>query len=174
MKKNGFTLMELLVTVIILAILASMAVPMYKRAIEKSRRAEVSATLLRLSEAKMRTMSSMDLGEFNKEFGVEQLDSTFQESNNFRYSLYPNNTYPDAVCAVSKRGDSNGTVFLYLGEAAAECNCTSAGENTPCGLFCSNGDRLFCYSSGKGCDIFGVDNLASAITCETWWNKPSN
>ena len=42
MGKKGFTLMEILVSVMILAILITMSVPMYERTVEKSRLAEVS------------------------------------------------------------------------------------------------------------------------------------
>jgi len=52
MKKNntGFSLMELLVTIVILGILASIAYPTYTEQIRKSRRADAKAALLELSQ----------------------------------------------------------------------------------------------------------------------------
>ena len=63
-NRRGFTMMEILVAVMILAILVTMSVPMYERSVEKSRLAEVSTVLKRLSESKLRTMDSMDLMQY--------------------------------------------------------------------------------------------------------------
>ncbi|HIA09422.1 MAG TPA: type IV pilin protein [Chromatiaceae bacterium] len=43
---KGFTLIELMVTIVIVAILASIAIPSYTGQIQKSRRAEATASLL--------------------------------------------------------------------------------------------------------------------------------
>lgn len=163
-NQKGFTLMELLVTVIILAVLVTMAIPMYERAIEKSHRAEVSVTLARLEEAKMRTMSNMELTEFSaspQSFNANHLDGTFQQdSSHFRYSLYPNSTYPNAVCAERTGGPHVGTTFLYLGESASECNCDTAGATTPCGRFCAGTEHLFCKDNVAGdCEAYGMDSV---------------
>ncbi|HHZ88190.1 MAG TPA: prepilin-type N-terminal cleavage/methylation domain-containing protein, partial [Chromatiaceae bacterium] len=42
---KGFTLIELMVTIVIVAILASIAIPSYTGQIQKSRRAEATASL---------------------------------------------------------------------------------------------------------------------------------
>ena len=173
-NRTGFTLTELLVTVVIISILAAMAIPMYERAIEKSHRTEVSATLLRLSEAKMRLMQNMDISHFsggsNPSFKAKSLDSTFtKNSGQFRYSLYPSENYRDAVCAERTGGKYAGTIFLYLGEAAADCNCTNAGSTTPCGIYCTTNERMFCYKSndanGQACAAYGMDNSPQALEC---------
>jgi type IV pilus assembly protein PilE len=47
----GFTLMELMVTIAIIGILASIAIPSYQDSVKKSRRADVKAVLLGLANA---------------------------------------------------------------------------------------------------------------------------
>ena len=58
--KQGFTLLELLMVVIIIAILASIALPQYIKASEKSRIAEAIQTLgaIRTSEGRYRAQSN--------------------------------------------------------------------------------------------------------------------
>jgi len=49
MKKNGFTLIELMITVVIVAILAAVAYPSYKSSIQETRRAQAKANLMELA-----------------------------------------------------------------------------------------------------------------------------
>ncbi len=51
MNKNGFTLVEVLTVVVIIGILTSMALPMYTRAIERSRATEAMASIKALNDA---------------------------------------------------------------------------------------------------------------------------
>lgn len=161
--KKGFTLVEVLVAVMIVTILITMAVPMYERVVEKSRVAEVSMALKRLSEAKLRTMDNKNISVYgaSNAFGMNQLDMDVPNSNDFDYSLYPA-SYPNAVCAKRKRGDNTGTVFLYLGETASEyCTCPNTG-NSVCGAYCSEGRRLFCQnkSGTTSCDAYGLTSYS--------------
>lgn len=49
MNKNGFTLIELMVTIAIIAILSSVAYPSYVSHVQKTRRAEAQSTLVELA-----------------------------------------------------------------------------------------------------------------------------
>ncbi|MCG2712569.1 MAG: prepilin-type N-terminal cleavage/methylation domain-containing protein [Candidatus Omnitrophica bacterium] len=66
MKKNGFTLMELMLTVIVIAILVSIAIPNYINTVERARAREARATLesMRAAEqtyaSERRVMISLD------------------------------------------------------------------------------------------------------------------
>lgn len=170
---KGFTLIEILVTVLIIAVLVSMAVPMYERMIEKSHRAEVSITLKRLSEAKMRLMTTMNLDIFPSDINISQLDSSFISSSEFGYSLYPageDGRYTKAVCAKRKRGKNAGTVFVYLGEVAPEiCQCGSGSFNATsiCHGYCTDKQRLFCKESKtNACEVYGMESVSTAVSCD--------
>lgn len=168
MNKKGFTLAEILVAVIITGILAAMAVPIYEKAIEKSRVAEVRATLKRLHEAKMRLLepymdSTSYAGYQTSLFGFENLDvdmncnsTTSQDSHvitcstrDFRYSLNPAGA-ANAVCAVRLKGDNKGVNFVYYGEGR---KTTEA--------------RFLCYNNGvtNGCEAYGLDSSGSTAWC---------
>jgi len=49
MKKNGFTLIELMITVAIVAILATIALPSYQDSVRKTQRATAQADLMQLA-----------------------------------------------------------------------------------------------------------------------------
>ena len=54
MKKSGFTLMELLVVVIMIGVLSSIALPQYRKAMDRSKAAEVMEVLPAIFEARER------------------------------------------------------------------------------------------------------------------------
>lgn len=161
---KGFTLVEVLVSVLIVIILVTMAVPMYERTVEKSRIAEVSVTLKRMSEAKLRTMDNKDMSVYDQSFGVGELDSSFGNTDDFSYSLYPED-FPNAVCAIRLRGDHVGTSFLYLGEVAPDyCDDSLSGVyNTDvCVAYRNEGRKMFCNGS---CDGYSMDSYSGTGSC---------
>ena len=54
---KGFTLMEVLIVIIIIAVLAGLAVPMYRVTVEKSRKAEALGVLSAIRQAEVRYRS---------------------------------------------------------------------------------------------------------------------
>lgn len=72
-KNCGFTLIELLVVVLIIGILAAVALPMYTRAVEKSRAAKMISSIRALHDAQQ--IYYMANGKYAKSF--EELDIDF-------------------------------------------------------------------------------------------------
>lgn len=156
--KAGFTLAEVLVAVLIMSVLVTMAVPMYERAIEKSRIAEVSVALKRLGEAKLRTMDDQNITNFNNSFAIADLDIEHPSSSEFIYSLNPT-IYKNSVCAARAKGVNQGTYFLYMGEEGADyCNCSgSLIAGSVCDGYCNEGVHFFCDNgiTTNGCEAYG-------------------
>ena len=71
-RKSGFTLIELLVVVLIVGILASIAIPQYFKAVEKSRIAEAMSVMATIKSAQERYLAGTGasqvafLGRFNR------------------------------------------------------------------------------------------------------------
>ena len=166
--KKGFTLVEILVAVLIMGVLVTMAVPMYEKAIEKSRVAEARAMLKRLYEAKRRVLDTRDADEdYSPDmFGFEHLDfviacthgagtggaNNYQitcSTKDFTYSLDPTDN-PNAVCAARRGGDYHGVNFLYQGNEVR--------GSTP-KFLCNNGNNA---QVADPCDVYGMNDTPAA------------
>ncbi len=78
MKKNGFTLVELLAVVLIVAILSAVALPQYKKAVEKGRVAGVQAMLRTIYDSSERLAG---------EFGYRSYANLVSEKGQTDYSF---------------------------------------------------------------------------------------
>ncbi len=78
--KMGFTLIELLVVVLIIGILASVALPQYKDAVEKSRAAKVWPILKAINDAEKAKNLAEDTE--GKTYPLTELDLGFDNINN--------------------------------------------------------------------------------------------
>lgn len=165
MNTKGFTLVEILVAVMILVLMVTAAVPIYERAIEKSRIAEVRSTLKQLADAKLRVMDNIGKTNYlSTDFGIGALDvqipcesggcktgkSTlyYLNTKSFQYTLSPSSTYNNSVCAVRLNGDYKGVNFLYSvnnsGEVSFRCN--NGGVSDGCATYGmeSSSDSAYC------------------------------
>lgn len=157
---KGFTLIEILVAVMIVTLLVTAAVPIYDRAVEKSRIAEVRATLKQIAESKQRIMDNMDVTDYSSaSFGFSSLDmkipcdgacgtGTTIQTKNFKYTLYPSATNRNAVCAVRRSGDNKGVNFLFE-------------------LKTDGTTRFLCNNGGVsgGCNAYGMSSTGSSAYC---------
>ncbi|MDE3277195.1 MAG: prepilin-type N-terminal cleavage/methylation domain-containing protein [Spirochaetota bacterium] len=150
MKKNGFTLMELLVAVVIMTMLITMAVPLYEKTVEKSRAAEARALLKKMSDSKQRLLVSMELDDWSTiptAFTANSLDVSTPgtpygtgaearlHTKYFAYRFFPAGRVSD-MCARRLSGDTAGVAFWY----------------SPGGT----GGHFFCTGSNEQCAIYGM------------------
>ena len=75
---KGFTLIELLVVVLIIGILASVALPQYQKAVEKSRQSEAWTTMKSINDAAK---------IFQLESGNNSLPTSWDDLSNDRYAV---------------------------------------------------------------------------------------
>lgn len=143
MKKNGFTLMELLVAVVIMTMLITMAVPLYEKTVEKSRAAEARALLKKMSDSKQRLLVSMEMDDWSTiptAFTANSLDVSTPgtpygtgaearlHTKYFAYRFFPAGRVSD-MCARRLSGDTADVSFWYSpGGTGGDFSCTGTTE----------------------------------------------
>ncbi|MCM8793048.1 MAG: prepilin-type N-terminal cleavage/methylation domain-containing protein [Candidatus Omnitrophica bacterium] len=113
-RKEGFTLLEILVVIIIIGILATLALPQYMKTIKKARVAEASSNIGSLRGALLRYYQ--EYGTFPPDASTSVLDI---EDPNTRPGAYFSYTYsgssPDnlVIKATGQRSPVIGIVVTY-------------------------------------------------------------
>ena len=153
---KGFTLIELLVVVLIIGILASVALPQYQKAVEKSRATEAIQMLHQLNNA----MRVVCLEKYGREF-CGAGSGTSLEDNIFVHLpiTVPSEVYvcPDDFCFDTTnwtystdsqyfwayRRDNSYSMFID----------TDGSQGTPGNIYCNNNEGTFCKQlcGGDGC-----------------------
>lgn len=143
-ETHGFTLIELMVTVAIVAILAAIAVPSYRYAVLKGRRAQARTAILEVMQQQERYMTQ------NNRYAI--FDST---SLVFKtYSGDNSNNSPYAITAKTCPNPNGGTDLDikecvqvvatlrtgFVDDAAGNLNMTSTGVKA-----CSSGATALCW-----------------------------
>ncbi len=160
-NKRGFTLVEILTAVIIVAILVVMAMPLYEKTIERSRLAEARTVLAKLQDAKIQTMDNMGCNDYtsanvangicpniahlNVAFANEAANeggTTFQ-TKDFVYTLV-STTYPNGVCAKRRTGDYKDTLFVYRGSVVDGQAAVFACNGEHCSVYGFESETFSC------------------------------
>jgi len=123
MKKNAFTLMELMLTVIVVAILVSIAIPNYINTVERARAREARATLesMRAAEqtyaSERRVMISLDSTDSTKWTMVGLEDP---QNNNRRSWNYTFDSTSGSGVATRNSGPYSGSWTIQLNADGTE------------------------------------------------------
>lgn len=134
-KVNGFTLIELMITIAIIAILGRIAFPAYTQYVAKAKRAEARSEILK---------------------GEGWLERYFNENN--RYSDAPNTTtnsgFSSAFTTVPSTGGAYYSIALAVSSSTYTITATRTGSmaNDSCGNYSkSSGGSLTYSGSGSNC-----------------------
>ena len=163
MKKVGFTLIELLVVVIITSVLTAIAVPQYRKTLDRSKAAEAMQMLPALFESRERWAAEHQcawdggaMTDCDATFSPGKLDieSKGTISNNtittpnFVYNLINKGSYAGkqaCVSAVPVWGSGRGLTGATIWYRGDKFSCTDGSEGAACDILNVSDDRTGCH-----------------------------
>jgi type IV pilus assembly protein PilE len=141
---RGFTLMELMITVVIIGILASVAIPNYTDYVAKSRRAEAQSTLLQVAS---------------------WMERYFTENN--RYDLSANAGNPPTLPTGFTNVPQTGTAY-YTITIATPNTTTYTVTATRAGSMASDRCGDFTYTQAN---VKNIQNNTTGSTAASCWGQ---
>jgi prepilin-type N-terminal cleavage/methylation domain-containing protein len=147
-KNKGFTLIELLVVVLIIGILAAVAVPQYRRTVEKSYSAEAFVNLKALTNAeKMYILATgaptSNLDDLDVQITGTKIAANTIQTKTFTYDIRNLNTQsPGSFEIVATRNSSAQDKKYYLYRQWGDffvCTAQNQESMANCSVFCTPG-----------------------------------
>lgn len=135
--KGGFTLIELMIVVAIVAILAAIAIPQYRKYVQKSNRATAKSALLDLARREETYYST------NNSYTLNLISLGYTSITNNQIQV-PNSSNPTYTIAFTAPASSGTSAATYTASA------TPTGSQT-----------------GDGCGTYSVDYLGNQLPATT-------
>lgn len=123
-KSLGFTLIELMIVVAIAAILAAIAVPMYKKQIQKSNRATAKSALLDLARREETYYST------NNSYTLQMSSLGYSNATGNQIQV-PNSSSPTYIISFTAPASSGTSATTYTASAAP----TGTQSSDACGTY---------------------------------------
>ena len=145
--RSGFTILELAVTVIIIAVIAVVALPMYKHAILKSR----FSTVMPMAKAVADAQEIYYLGNNQYALGKEDLDIAPVEAENTQVSLSPAEEDEEYIYVAAHRTDIPNVRYIMY-----QKNSPKFAGNIHCEADANDEDALWlCEKALHGTEVTG-------------------
>jgi len=160
MNRKGFTLVELLTVVLIVAILTAVGLPQYRGVVQKARAAEAQAMLRNIYDSGERLAAEFGARSYDK------LSSSVKNLGFTRLDMFGEGELPSS-CRVAAGDPTTMTCskFVYKidvnGYVAAKS--ISARSNGTVFLLKRDTLQLYCQppsGDADGCDVYGLDTVS--------------
>ncbi|MDE2371736.1 MAG: prepilin-type N-terminal cleavage/methylation domain-containing protein [Burkholderiales bacterium] len=152
----GFTLIELMIAIVVMAVLASIAFPSYLNAVRKSRRAEAISALTWIQQAEERYRANNTLYTTSAAAPPAGIGSAPAGSGYYTYSIYADTT----------------TGTSYVATANANAGTSQAADTNCAGMQLQIIAGTVSYGSCKGgCAAVVADPAANLIDAANCWGR---
>ena len=180
-KHTGFTLIEVLVVVIIIAVLAAVAVPQYQKAVLKSR----FSSLLPTTKAVRDGNEAYFMAHGGYANAVNQLDVTAANNNDMTLELSRD---PDYSYVLATRPNLENNLIMYQKHSAqfpGEIHCEAKAEDTQAQWLCERGmhaTRSLGEVITEGFNTYVIEGTGNGLTpaeiaamngsnCASWFSS---
>ena len=130
MNKKGFTLIELLVVVLIIGILASIALPQYFRAVERSRASEVLSLFGSIGGAQQRYMLQHD--EYTTDFDALDLEFAGADGDTLETQSYAIQLQADGTLVATRNANDRYGQYTVTRAVNGTIRCNDVGDKGAC------------------------------------------
>ena len=155
LKTSGFTLIELLIVVLIIGILTSVALPMYKKAAERSKATEALSTLTAV--AKSEHDFFLTKNKYTQDFADLDIDLTDKNGNKAEDDAFKSQYYDYELLDSGIIADrNNGEYTLYKDYEDSQIICTPSSH-----YICENLGEF----KKESCNKLGMAWASSNSTC---------
>ncbi len=127
MNKKGFTLIELLVVVLIIGILASIALPQYFRAVERSRSSEVLSLFGTIGGAQQRYMLQHDV--YTTDFDDLDLEFANAEDAILTTQSYTIQLNDDGTVTATRRANDRYGAYTLVRDVDGRITCGGSSND---------------------------------------------
>ncbi len=149
--QRGFTILELVITVIIIAVLVMVALPMYKHAVLKSR----FSTVMPMAKAVADAQEVYYLGNNQYALGKEDLDIAPVEAENTQVTLSSVEEEDEYIYVAANRTDIPNVRYIMY-----QKNSPKFAGNIHCEAKADNDDALWLCEKGlQGVEVSGSGSL---------------
>jgi len=174
-KKKGFTLIEILTVIIIIGVLSSVAIPQYRRVIQKS----YVSQALSLMRVMYDSSERLALAKGYKDYAsMRKADTDAKISKLGMMDMFDNKSIPDG-CSVSTdgykltctKGDAL-KAFSYKVDATwnsgASSGVVAKKETDPFKgtylIFNRNDGKIYCQGDEAACDLYGFEQASFGLS----------
>jgi|GEM_PF-648961 prepilin-type N-terminal cleavage/methylation domain-containing protein len=151
-NKKGFTLVEMLAVVIIIGILTAIALPQYRRAIQKAKATEALVMLRTINDSAERLAALAGYRDFARMAAAVPARATFPNMD-----MFDSNTL---ACTVADQTLTCGSYTYSLNRGGSFAFATKNNapyQGTQFRLYREDNPRLTCVGTQEACDLFNIE-----------------
>lgn len=156
-NKKGFTLVEILTVVIIIGILSALALPQYRRVVERARATEAMAALKSLYDSSERLAV---------DFGYDDYNSLFNNPPTNEIGIGRLDMFQDSGAGIDKNAVLSTANFSYKFINGKQIAAQRRGGHYTgtCIIFNRDTQTISCAGETAACDVYDLP-VTTGVTC---------